>query len=729
MSKGITKRRGKGGQTTNQTTNRTTNYKNDVPTRRNNIFSNGLQENEVWLTVIEATNQLGISVQAVQKNCKDGKYTTRKIKGRGGMRYQIALSSLSETAQMKYMMERLKPLRDEIEGRDSSLPVRVDVSVFDLEELRQLYLESPDYNRKKYEKYYPFFMSVGYFETKYLPVYSRLVDCIDEWNKSPKNEKLNLSGVYAIEKELREKGYSAFFGRYGHNRGNYRVFEKFEPAIGDHLYKTFRKNYLNKSAPSANMCRNLVIEEAILLGVDKKDIPATVTFKRIVLADLQREHGVSGEGAVYFSRFGADAYNKKFGNYSDRDNSGIAAGNTWVFDHTQVDIMVKTPDGSKVFRFWLTAVVDFRSWKMLHYSLNTEAPSSIDIKEVYISAIEKYGVPQRVYLDNGKDFRCKEFSGMTHKIKTVYNEHWLGSILGQTGVETVKFALPYNAQVKPIERVFRKLHDCFERVLSDGYTGNNPMARTKELALAIKQGNVLSYDEFIWSLDATINWMNGQPMQRKEAGINGLSPDEVFEKFYEERPRIESDILCRLAGKASTMRMIRRNGFEDSEVTKRIGYTAIYWGDWMRTWQGETKKVYARRSLDNPEVAFFFSAEQHQYLGSGHLDFWKVVGIAETPEEIEKVRKTIAKASEGNKLIAVAIKTDGGASGREILGRKGRELKFQLSAGEVQSPEPIEEKATGTDGGYVITQERKDEVLKLLMELDDKANKEQEEEF
>jgi hypothetical protein len=68
MSKGITKRGGKGGQTTNQTTNRTTNYKNDVPTRRNNIFSNGLQENEVWLTVIEATNQLGISAQAVQKN-------------------------------------------------------------------------------------------------------------------------------------------------------------------------------------------------------------------------------------------------------------------------------------------------------------------------------------------------------------------------------------------------------------------------------------------------------------------------------------------------------------------------------------------------------------------------------------------------------------------------------------------------------------------------------------
>ncbi len=51
---------------------------------------------------------LGVSLRSVQRDIKTGKYTTRQVSGRGGKRYEIALSSLPQSAQDKYKNQQAK---------------------------------------------------------------------------------------------------------------------------------------------------------------------------------------------------------------------------------------------------------------------------------------------------------------------------------------------------------------------------------------------------------------------------------------------------------------------------------------------------------------------------------------------------------------------------------------------------------------------------------------------
>jgi len=52
-----------------------------------------------FLSVAATAHLLGLKKRAVQDACKNGKYTTRQVSGKGGLRYEIALESLPETAQ------------------------------------------------------------------------------------------------------------------------------------------------------------------------------------------------------------------------------------------------------------------------------------------------------------------------------------------------------------------------------------------------------------------------------------------------------------------------------------------------------------------------------------------------------------------------------------------------------------------------------------------------------
>jgi hypothetical protein len=591
---------------------------------------------------------------------------------------------------MKYRKSKLSAL-DSIEN----LPV-LHSDPLDLSELQALYLEAPIYNKRKFDKYYPFFFAVGYFESRSLPTGTKLRKMIAEWNSASEHAKLSVKTVYEMRRALETDGYSAFFGNYGQNRGQHRAISSLPDGIREHLFATFRRNWLQPKGPTQQECYEMVREEAKHRGYSEDLLPSCATFTRAIQDQLEREFGVSGPGAVYYARFGQAAFDRKYGNHADRDMSGVPAGACWVFDHMQLDLAVRVPDGGgfAVRRFWVTAVADMRSWKVLYYSLNMREPSTEDIKLVYIAAVMIYGVPDTVYLDNGKDFRSKDFSGQIRKIRVQYSELYLGSILGMTGVRRPLFAIPYNAKTKIIERIFKKWHERFEKVLHVGYTGSTSVDRVEELAAVIKSGNVLHYEDMAMLLDAYVSVMNSRKMRHKEADIDDMSPDEIFEKFGEERQQVDPEVIYRIAGEMSKPRLIAKNGFEDAVVSKVIGYKAMYWADWMYAWQGNGRRVYSRRDTENPRLAWFFSSETHEYLGAASMDYFRTNGLAESDEERARVADVIGKTREQGKMIRAAIKTDGGASGLDILMRKGLGSK-QLENGSMRVP--AERKCTGTD--------------------------------
>ena len=59
-----------------------------------------------FLNVKEAVTLTGLTKKTICQNCKAGKYITRQVKGNGGLRYEIALTSLPKTAQEIYQKQQ-----------------------------------------------------------------------------------------------------------------------------------------------------------------------------------------------------------------------------------------------------------------------------------------------------------------------------------------------------------------------------------------------------------------------------------------------------------------------------------------------------------------------------------------------------------------------------------------------------------------------------------------------
>ena len=670
------------------------NLSRQVPAVSNGNENQGLAKQDVWLTVKEAGKLLEITDRAVKKNCKNRKYVTEMVQGNGGKQYRILLSSLPKKGQINWRKERLNVFEQEIFGEPSAS--------LDLTELSELYLRIPEYNRRKYDKYYPFFQSVGFFEDLKLPRLSELKELIVCWNKEHAVYPLGLKSVYKLAKEIREKGVEAFFGGYGQNRGEHRSFADLKKqGLDTVVFGTFRKTFLQSSAPSIRQCRELAAEVAVRAGFSSADkLPSASAFLNRLYDELEREYGVSGKAAAYRARHGLAAYERKYGHYLDRDDSDCPAAYAWVFDHAQLDIMVKTPENKRLVRFWISGVLDMRSWKLLYYVLKTSTPNSQDIIDVYLGAVARYGVPNTVYLDNGKDYRSKDFSGRTRKVRIEHDETWMRSVLGQTGVARVIFAIPFNARAKRIERWFLKLHEGFERVLCKGYTGTNTQARTDELKRVIRRGDVLSYEDFVVLLDLFIDDLNNRKTD-KRSKLQGFTPNEAFSRFFEERPMLGQDVLISLMGRTGNARKVGRNGYEDAEVSKRVGYKALYWGTWMSVWKGKKETVYPRRDLARPEKAYFFSEHTHEFLGVGYLDFFRVRSLAEAAEEQRILTDAWASVNDERKLVKHAIEApSAGLNGLQVFQMRLSDQKgLRISgSGSIKKNMLLHSRNTGTDG-------------------------------
>ncbi|MCX7067312.1 MAG: Mu transposase C-terminal domain-containing protein [Methylococcales bacterium] len=73
---------------------------------------------EVFLSISETANLLDITERAVQKNCKAKKYLTQQVKGRGGLRYEIALTSLPKQAQTRYQNQQLAVVIEQVTSKE-----------------------------------------------------------------------------------------------------------------------------------------------------------------------------------------------------------------------------------------------------------------------------------------------------------------------------------------------------------------------------------------------------------------------------------------------------------------------------------------------------------------------------------------------------------------------------------------------------------------------------------
>lgn len=87
-------------------------------------------------------------------------------------------------------------------------------------------------------------------------------------------------------------------------------------------------------------------------------------------------------------------------------------------------------------------------------------------------------------IDNGKDYRSKDFAGGRSNFKVDISKGQTSAMLKELNVN-VHFALPYNAQTKPVERDFLKIKELLSKHCV-GYRGGNVVERPENLQTKLK---------------------------------------------------------------------------------------------------------------------------------------------------------------------------------------------------------------------------------------------------
>lgn len=539
-----------------------------------------------WLSIDEVCELMNLKPKTIKNKCYSNEFLYKVDRLNNKTLYFIAFSSLPEEYQNKHL----------------NLNTNTTVST---------YSDAPQWAKIQAEKYISILkVSSGLKGHK-------LKEFIKKWNIQNPDFQTSYSCLHKMHRRYKKEGINGLLARYGNNNQ--------KTSIDDKYFEYFKNLYLIEGAPSLYSCweqtRGYAIRED---NINKSEFPSHMSFKRRLNREIPKQ-------SICLARYGQSIWNRKFGNYIERDYSNIICGKVWVSDHAQIDVACMTEDDNVVFP-WVTAWRDFKSGKWLGWILQCGHPNSDHIFQTFYYAADSYGLPEDVIIDNGKDYRSKDFAGGRKSIKIDANQIKTTSMLAELNVD-VHFALPYNAQTKPIERDFLKIKELLSKHCI-GYRGGNVVERPEKLAREIKEGKIMPFGNFKQLFDDfIINVLNKRPSSGKN--LKGLSPDELFNQEYTEKITVSHDALKLFCMRTSKIFSIGRNGIKDNE----FGIT--YWADWMVSQVG--LKVYLRRDVQDYKEAWVFNANNDEFIGKT----FAVKAVAAL--HADKISKLEFKEAMGNK--------------------------------------------------------------------------------
>ena len=320
-----------------------------------------------------------------------------------------------------------------------------------------------------------------------------------------KDRDLSVATFYEWRADYRRGGLGALLPKWGKRRGQFF-------ALSTPIQAFLKDEYCSPRRPSPTtvyehlevLCRHL-----------NEPLPSQATVNRYLLTLPQP--------AVVLAREGPKAWRAKMEPKCHRDLNALAPNDYWCGDHREMDVFVRADDrvGAKIFRPWLTAWLDLGTRTCVGHVLRL-VPNSDGIALALRAGILRVGVPQELYIDNGKDYRCEYLNGKRETSRNVtlsndVTDTLAPGVLSPLGV-TITHANPYQAWSKPIEPWFGHTFPEWEKSLP-GYCGQNGKARPEKLSDEIKRGQLLTLAEFAERVAERI-----EAYHRTEHGELGCAP-------------------------------------------------------------------------------------------------------------------------------------------------------------------------------------------------------------
>ncbi len=572
--------------------------------------------NEIWLSLEEVCELTDNKRETVRRKCKSGEYKTKsEVAGRKKI-YHILLSSLPIKFVEKY----------------NSYLVQTPVTI--KEESLEKYNNAPSWMKAKAEKYLELFRLTEEM------TYQEKIDFLADWSQKYPDKHTCYTSLSIALKKYNQGGITALLSNYGSHRKGLSV-------VNDECFEYFKSIYLREGAPSVETAWSITFGFAKQQGFDcVSNFPTSKTFIRRLRAEVP-------EQAIFMARHGDASWNKKYANYVSRDYSELNAGVCWVSDHAQIDVAVSF-NGTVCFP-WVTVFRDVKTSKWLGWFLHADSPNSDHIFQAFYYGVLNFGIPEDVYLDNGKDYRCKDFAGGRTRVIKVKHKNNGGSLIQNLGIN-IHFALPYNAQTKPVERDFLKIKEFLSKGFV-GYRGGKITERPEKLKNEIKNEQIMQFDDFKILFDRFIEeYLNKRPSKGKV--LQGKCPDELWAEEFTKKKVISKDALKLFCMRTTNNVTIKRNGIFDSQLQ------ISYWAEWMITEKG--RKVYIRRDINAYQEAWVFDAQTDEYLGKANAN-QPASFLANTDIEKSEYQKQVAIKNKEKKILKSYIKTKYNPSNEDII--------------------------------------------------------------
>lgn len=368
------------------------------------------------------------------------------------------------------------------------------------------------------------------------------------------------------------------------------------------------------------------------------EMPHYVTFMRRLEKEIPK-------ATVIAARDGDKACADRATPYINRLYDELEPNDYWIADNHTLDIISQYDNGSGKHRLSLTAFIDARSGVMVGWNL-TDNPNSQSTILALRNAILRFGIPKKVYFDNGSEFLTHDLAGRGHRKRKsddiISNPPPVFARLGMTMVN----AIVRNAKAKPIERTFGTFKGTFSRSFKT-YCGGNVTERPEQLKHILK-GDAVPTDSELKAVisDFLDGIYNVGEYGGKVSADKGKRRIDVWnERITQIRKPINEDDLNLMLLRSSRVQSVKRNG-----VTLNIaGEKLEYWDN--ETWKMLGNKVYLRYDPDDLTSVRIYEAESDKFIRTLPLSADTTIkfdadnaDVALAQKKVHEVHKAIKKS-------------------------------------------------------------------------------------
>jgi transposase InsO family protein len=568
---------------------------------------------QVWLPASEAARLEGVDERTIRNRCRTGMNGGYVWRLNESGEKEIRLSSLSGDAIDRYEEEELPEFR-------SSKP-RENPEAFNM-----LYNASSSHTQKKCRQWTEALLEAGDMRGT-----ANLRGFVRWWNAGHELQ-LSVQRLYAVRQKLRENGGDRSF----------LLAERYTPksTIKKEWLDDFKQHYLRQQRPSTRDSRIYALGKARQRGEDL----TLATFPS--LAAFYRAAKKIGKGIKTWHRAGPKGYYDACSLFIKRDYSKVHAGWCWVGDTRTWDVLVNCPGFDAPKRPYVTMFVDLRTDMPMGWHIHFTPPSAANTLTALRNGRKHRGKPDMIYVDNGREFRNKDFSGNPRGGNNWGSEndkggdYWMTSAASILNIQ-MKFAIAKNSRAKTVENFFGVCKKIIDKSFLSFFGGNSVERPEQVKDLYKSKDKIISFAEFKNVMDR--NFLNVIPnypckFERFSQGTRKEAWDYLYAQ-REQMEKISEDALSMIPTLTEECTVGRTGA-----TIAKLGTS--WWAEWMPLYRDE--KILVRYNPQDLTKAWGYDAKKGMIgeMGKPHVIPAMIEALPEEERDYGKAALAEAMAAE-----------------------------------------------------------------------------------